>query len=753
MRKLVYLAVAMAVACFLSLYLPWVNLPLYLGLGSLGVYLLCLFCFRKANRLRYLSFGFALGFLWFSLYQFAWYLPSQSLADRTIRLEAQVTGFPQKTEYGISVLVKGGDVEETRRYPLRLYLSADYADLKPGDRLQTIARCHTGNTPSYQRSQMGKGIYLTAQGYGTAKVDARKGFSLSSLPAYVAIQMRESILTQYDAQTSPFLMALLTGWKDDLPDNQVRDFSRTGLSHLVSVSGMHISFLAAALLFLLKKPSKKTIVLHIALIYFFALLTGGNAGAMRAAFLCSVGLLAPLLGRRSDSYTSLFGALAFLLLLNPFSIGSVSLQFSFSSVLGIYLLGSPLYAKLRQRVPKARRKFLDFPLSIFSISLGAMLFTLPLTALYFGEISLISPLANLLTNGLVSFIFLCGMASVALGMLFAPLALPLVFLNQLVAKLFLGIAALCARVPFASLSMQSVYYLAFFAFLYGVCLFSWWYSHRKPIAWVLPLCSLTLAFCLVTVLHHMSQTRDPLSVQVLDIGQGQSVLLQSGKRRTLMDCGGTKDAGGITASTLHSLGYWRLDMVFLSHYHADHTNGLADLFSRVKVDTLILPDSEAGTPERLAIEALAEQYGTDIHWISTEAKVAFGEATLQVFPPLSDTGDNEVGLSVLARYGDWEALMTGDMGEDGERKLIRFFDIPPLDLLVLGHHGSRFSTCDQLLRATTPALAVVSVGRGNSYGHPAEDTLARLEQYNIPLYRTDTQGTLTIRVPREERTP
>ena len=148
--------------------------------------------------------------------------------------------------------------------------------------------------------------------------------------------------------------------------------------------------------------------------------------------------------------------------------------------------------------------------------------------------------------------------------------------------------------------------------------------------------------------------------------------------------------------------------------------------------------------DRPALEtALAEEKGIETLFLAEDADVTFGESALRIYAPLGSGGANEEGLSVLCTAGDFDGLITGDMNDTVEKRLIKYGSLPDLELLVAGHHGSKYATSEELLLATTPELAVISVGY-NTYGHPAPETLERLAAAGCAIYRTDWSGTVTI---------
>lgn len=705
----------------------------------------------ELSHVFWISLGLAVGFLWFSLYSVLFYLPAQHLEHKTIRMQAVVVDWPRETKYGISVSVLGGE-EQGQRIPMLLSLDTTFSDLKPGDRLSTIAYC-TPTSQSHGTKMLGfrsQGIYLFARSYGSVTVTPAEQISPRYYPVFLAHYMRETIHNLYSDDADSLLCALVTGWKSALSEEDQHAFSRTGLSHVVAVSGMHISFLAGALSFLLGRTRKPLVLLQILLIFFFASMTGNGPGALRAAILCSAALLAPLFGRKSDPITSLFGSLLFLLLLNPFSIANAGLQFSFAATLGIDLVGQPLYRSWNKQLPKKTKRVLCIPLSILAVSLGATIFTIPLTALYFGQVSLIAPLANVVTNWAVSLSFLGGILSICAATVYFPLGYILATLTELPISFFLHCAREFAKFPFAAVTVQSIYYLMALVFLYAMILISiyWWQKGTRR--FLLPTCSCLFAFCLSALLTNLTLTTKPLVFSALDVGQGQCIALSSGSKRSLIDCGGSRNAGALAANYLHEYGWTSLDLLILTHYHADHCNGVAALMDDFFIGTLVIPDTDKASPARQEIETLAKEHGTRICYLTEKASIPFGSAELTLYPPLSLIGDNEAGLTILCSYGNWDALVTGDMPSTTEHQLLKHYTLPDIELLVLGHHGSRYSTSKELLDRLTPEYALISVGDDNTFGHPATETLDRLKAANVTVYRTDRMGTISVSAGTQE---
>jgi len=163
------------------------------------------------------------------------------------------------------------------------------------------------------------------------------------------------------------------------------------------------------------------------------------------------------------------------------------------------------------------------------------------------------------------------------------------------------------------------------------------------------------------------------------------------------------------------------------------------------VARVAVPDVERNDPARQAILTQAEAEEAEILYITEHTAFPMGEeGGIKVYAPLGGGGTNEMGLSVLASAGDYDVLITGDMNAEVESRLVKYGDLPDIELLVVGHHGSNTSTGEDLLRAVRPEWAVISVGKYNSYGHPAQEVLGRLAEYKTTVYRTDLSGTVVI---------
>ena len=752
MRVLATVGFSFAAGLFLTL-LPWDGWQLYAA-GALALAsLLWALLGRGTPHLRrvlLVLLPLMVSLLYFSAYRALVRQPVQALCGGEHDFSAAVCDWPEATERGAKVTIRLHGLLGAKAV---YYGDDDLLSLRPGDALSgtawwnDVAAIGDGDLRQFSS----RGVYALLYDRDTLTVQPAPDMPLGYAPQYAAKALRDKLARLWDdPSVLGFLTAELTGDKSLLPESDYVAMQETGLAHIFAVSGLHCAFLVTLLSLLIPPTHRRTLcAVASAVLVFYMLLTGLSPSVARACVMQLFLLSAPLFRRGSDPLTSLAAALTVILLVNPYAVGSVSLQLSFAATLGMVLLSGRLYKSFtgwyRGR-NRAVRAALFFPAANLAATLGALVFTAPLTAYYFNILSLVAPLAGLLAVPAAGYAFMSAFVSALLGLVWTPLGHLAGYVPLLLVKYILWVAHLLLAVPYHAVYFTNVYLRVWLLYVYAAFLgCAVTPDGKRKYALASALTVLTLAACLW--LNSRWQQYGAFRAAVLDVGQGESVALCSGSEAALVDCGSSNsyvDAGSVAADALQSAGIRRLSAVIVTHYHADHTNGLTEVLTRLPVDTLYLPDIEDEYGVRDRLVSLAAHQGADVVFVTEPTRIALGEAILTVYPPLLTTGDlNEQGLTALATAGDFDLLITGDMAGQTEQLLAQTYPLPDVEVLVVSHHGSRYSSDESFLRAITPDNAVISVG-DNRYGHPAEETLRRLQAVGATVWRTDQQGSIRI---------
>lgn len=754
MRVLATIGFSFSAGVFLAALLPWTGWQLYAAGGVLLLALAWLFAARKQKYFRrglLILLPLAVSLAYFAGYDHLVRQPIENRCGAASDFTATVCDWPQATERGARVTV---ELEGYHRARAVLYGEAELLAARPGDTVTGTAQWQSAvhfNSDDVTHFNA-RGVYALLYGREDVRLSAGDGDALRWLPQRAGKAFREKVAAIWDdARVSGFLTAELTGDKSAMDDGDYLAMQETGLAHLFAVSGLHCAFLVTLLALLISRRQRLLCAVTIPLLLFYMVMVGMSPSVVRACIMQIFLLIAPLFRRGSDPLTSLAAALLVILLCNPFAAASVSLQLSFSATLGMVLLSPRLYKLLTgwyKGKCRPLRTALCFVAANLSATLSAVVFTAPLTAWYFRIFVLVAPLSSLLAVPAAGWSFMAAFVTVLLGFVWLPLASLLGWISWALVRYILWIANGMMSWRYHAVYFTNPYLIYWLLFLYAAfigCAATPDGKRKYLLASALSVLTLTAAIWV----NRQDYQYGVLTALTLDVGQGESVILTSGGETALVDCGSSnsyKDPGGLAADTLHSMGVRELSAVVVTHYHADHTNGLYEVLRRIPVQTIYLPDieDEYGVRERLV--SLAEEKGAQVTYVTKETADTLGDTILTIYPPVQSGGDlNELGLTALASAGDFDLLITGDMSGSTEKKLVETYALPDIEVLVVSHHGSRYSSNIRFLKAVTPEAAVISVG-DNNYGHPSEETLQRLLAIGADIWRTDQQGTIRITV-------
>lgn len=572
-----------------------------------------------------------------------------------------------------------------------------------------------------------------------------------------------------DAEAS-ILEAMLFGEKRELSGDIKELYQAAGISHVLVISGLHISLLALAVAGILRRlgfPMPVWVILSVGVLAGYGILIGQPTTAVRALLMFFVLQGARLLGRSYDLLSALAFAGILMLLDNPDLILDGGCRLSFCAVIGVGWYVSEKNKIFRSIGEKEKRK--NRGKGGKGSSAGAILeniragwylwlFTLPVMLDTFYQVSVVGILWNLVAIPLLLVIIASG----GLGVVLAGWN---IFLGSLAGspaygmlQLYQEIGNISEKLPVGmwtpgqpSKPVIAGYYLVIFLLvLVEKQLIK--REKRWKIRKIFPgmeLCSMLL---LLLLMAHPWQQREKITF--LDVGQGDASLLQSGGQTLLLDGGSTsqKNVGTyVILPYIKQQGISCLEAVVLTHTDQDHINGVTEVLEEGKkgwltVKNLMYPYWMEGTEQGKQLKKLAEEAGASCRKIRAGDRLTIGKAEAVVLYPKEQEKIAEPNAGSLVLFWKWEgvrAMFTGDLPEEKERELLQ--NLPACEILQVGHHGSATSTCREFLEQVQPSLAVISCAMKNRYGHPSPDTVDRLKKTGCEIRYTMKSGAITIR--------
>ncbi|CAN5632897.1 DNA internalization-related competence protein ComEC/Rec2 [soil metagenome] len=593
---------------------------------------------------------------------------------------------------------------------------------------------------------------------GALRVDSFTVVAQPRVSAHPLLTLRgraERHLHQLFPRHGALADALLLGRRESLDPALQDRFARSGLIHLLAISGTHVALLIGALYFFGKALGLRQRALvwgTIAALLFYLGLIGAPPSAVRAGIMIALALVGLLLQRPSARLPIIAAAAGFLAVLDPLVLLDPGFQLSFSGVLGIFAIRG---ASLEQLPTQWRSGPAKYLVEAAVVSFAAFVATAPVAAHHFGRVAPIAILANLPAIPAMS-VALMGIAAAALV---EPIIPPL---GRLLAAgaggmldLLGWIAALAMRVPYGHAEVARPQWPLWVAA--GVVLLLALEVTRRlqPRVRALAAAGTAGAFVLMWPLLAAPGSA-ALELHFLDVGQGDAIAIRTPANRwVLVDAGPRSDqydAGDRRVLPfLRAHGVRRLEAMVLTHPHADHIGGAAAVLRAMPVGRLIEPGLAVGSPIYLETLRAAEEREVPYALARSGRTITIDGVVLQLLWPEGELLDgvedaNEISAVLQLRFGNFAALLTGDVSEAVERALVaEHGDRLRSQLLKAGHHGSRTSTSAVVLDATQPELVVISAGRRNFYGHPAPEVMDRLARRGIQVARTDREGTVSVR--------
>lgn len=608
---------------------------------------------------------------------------------------------------------------------------------------------------NYKQFLFGKKIHwiLDANQLSLAQSNKTNSF----ITSFSIESMKQQLIKHINSNVTPkignYMKTLLLGDVGAFETDLLQDFKDLGLLHLLSISGLHIQFLFAGLSYLLLRlgvTKEASYFLLVPVLFFYGTLIGWGTSPFRAVAASFILLTAKRFSWKVTSLDAWSLTLLTALAIHPYQISSVGFQFSYLLSLLLTLFSSTLL--LPNKSALLSNLWVSFIMTVASI---------PVLIFHFFEFPWIGTIANVIFIPFFSWVLVPLIGYLLLSFLIGGTVLfdILLALFENVLTFPEWIAAQLSKIPFTILVTGRTPW--FIMLLFSIVLLKWFMAlenHKKVRKW-------TFIAGVILFLAVQWQAYSPFGeVVMVDVGQGDAILIKEpfGQGNYLIDTGGkvlfdTEEwaqkeqpstvAGRSLIPVLKAKGIRSLDQVMITHGDADHVEALRELAEEIPIEEVIFPEGTEQKELFYDTAQILQRKGVQLTKVlaRTERPFKLASSLYVLWPFEAGQGENGDSLVLYGKIGAYQWLFTGDIGEEEERKLLETFPNLRVDVLKVGHHGSRTSTNETFLQRIQPEIALISAKKDNRFGHPHSEVVDLLKQEQVSIYRTDEHGAVHYR--------
>lgn len=572
----------------------------------------------------------------------------------------------------------------------------------------------------------------------------------------IKMKWKQKLVRIMGDENGSVLSAMLLGEKNEMDEYVKELYQKNGISHVLAISGLHISFIGMGIYHLLRKggmPYMIAGIMSVLALSGYVLMLGFSVSIMRAYIMLLLRIGADMSGRVYDMPTALALSATLTVLKQPLYLTDGGFWMSYGAIAGILYVLPALQKFFLTRNRQKAKHITFFRKQIHKLVDGAMVSVavnialFPIMLWFYYEFSVYSTLLNIIVVPLMSVLLGFGMAGSFLLMSVEPIGIFLLKVCDLILQFFETITLVGSRLPFASIVLGKPNIWEIFIY-YVILLFIIVFGRKCKKKHI---CMLFLGSLLLFVYRPNGN----LQVTMLDVGQGDGIFIKGPTGMTCLIDGGSSDVEELGKYRLEpylkSQGVGTLDYVFVTHGDADHYSGIEEMIDRqafgVVISNLVLPGNFKYDDELNMLAKKATQNGIRVLVIDEGESISGGNLYIKcVQPGKSDTKlQGNAGSMVLEIYcGAFSMLCTGDVEGDGEEILTKHLQKKTYHVLKVAHHGSKNSTTEEFLKTIQAEIALISAGVGNSYGHPHKETTERLQKAGYQIYETPKTGAITL---------
>lgn len=672
------------------------------------------------------------------------------ISDMPIKEMVTIISDIQEKEYKKVCTAK--IVRNNKKILINIKMSQDIPSIKYGDSLYIEGEFKQPEEARNYKGYNYKQYLKTKKIIGTVELEKVKILKSSNGSFIHNIQkyIRDTINGTLTDEEGNLLLAILLGDKDKLSEDIQESFKTSNLSHMLAVSGAHVSYIILGLTYVLQNSiiGKKNgkIVCIIFLLAFMAI-TNFTPSVTRACIMAILTLFSSIIYRKSDVYTNISVAALITLIFNPYSLLDLGFQLSYGGTIGIIIFIKRIQEK------KSNSKVINYIKQMALVSIYANIIIIPIMMYHFNTVSFTFIISNIMASPILGIIVITGFLFIIASITVKPLTRLIAIFIKPILSILIKISQICSKLPFSNILVVTPYMFNVISY-YAIILYC--IKSKKNNKCKIIICLLIVLILINFIIYIFPQK---LRIFFIDVGQGDSTLIITPDIKTVLVDGGGSDSFDVGEKVL--LPYLldrrilKIDYVLISHFDTDHATGVAQILGKIDVSSIILTRQLEENDIYRHILSIAKEKKIKLIYVKEGDVLKIGGIKISIIHPenklMINNPMNNNSIVCKVEYNSFSMLLTGDIEMEAEELILRKNINLKADVLKVAHHGSKTSTTGEFLKAINPKVALIGVGKNNNFGHPSNEVIQRLKENGTRIYRTDENGEISITVNKKGR--
>ncbi len=674
------------------------------------------------------------------------------ISDMPIKEMVTIISDIQEKEYKKVCTAK--IVRNNKKILINIKMSQDIPSIKYGDSLYIEGEFKKPEEARNYKGYNYKQYLKTKKIIGTVELEKAKILKSSNGSFIHNIQkyIKDTINGTLTDEEGNLLLAILLGDKDKLSEDIQESFKTSNLSHMLAVSGAHVSYIILGLTYVLQnsiigKKNGKIVCIFFLLV--FMAITNFTPSVTRACIMAVLTLFSGIVYRKSDVYTNISVAALITLIFNPYSLLDLGFQLSYGGTIGIIIFIKRIQEK------KSNSKVVNYIKQMALVSIYANIIIIPIMMYHFNTVSLTFIISNIMASPILGIIVINGFLFIITSITVKPLTRLIAIFIKPILSILIKISQICSKLPFSNILVVTPYMFNVISY-YAIILYC--IKSKKNNKCKIIICLLIVLILINFIIYIFPQK---LRIFFIDVGQGDSTLIITPDKKTVLVDGGGSDSFDVGEKVL--LPYLldrrilKVDYVLISHFDTDHCGGILTIMEKVKVKNIIISEQAEHSENYERFKKLMIHKKIRLIEVKKGDKIKIGRYSefKILFPTsrlLSENPLNNNSIVAQFNYNNFKMLFTGDIEKLAEQQILKAEKAEiRADILKVAHHGSKTSSIPEFIKAVKPKIALIGVGKNNTFGHPNQQTIKNLENIKCRIYRTDLQGEIIIKIDQKGR--